>query len=73
VFEPELGGDHHLPAERSQRFTNQFFIDKWTIDFRRIVEGDAALHRRMKKSDHLLLVGNRAFIMARSHATEPNG
>src|SRR6266566_4973316 len=27
----------------------------------------------MNQGDHLLLVGNRAFIMAHSHATEPDG
>ncbi len=68
---PELGGDHHFPAERSQRFAHEFFVGEWTIDFSRIEEGDATLNRRVKKSDHLLLVGNRVFIMAHPHAAEP--
>jgi hypothetical protein len=25
VFEPEFGGDHHLSAERLQRFAHEFF------------------------------------------------
>jgi len=41
VFEPELGGDYHLSAERGKRFTKEFFVGEWTIDFSRIEEGDA--------------------------------
>jgi hypothetical protein len=73
VFKPEFGGDYHLSAERIKRFTKEFFVDEWTIDFSGIEEGDATVNRRVKKRDHLLLVGNRAFIMAHSHATEPKG
>jgi hypothetical protein len=71
--EAELGGNHHLPAERRQCFPKEFFVGEWTIDFRRIEEGDAAVNRRVQKSDHLPLVGDRAFMMAHSHATEPKG
>jgi hypothetical protein len=32
VFEPKLGGDHHLPAKRLKRFAHQFLVGKWAID-----------------------------------------
>jgi hypothetical protein len=70
-LEPKLGGDHHLSAERRKRFTKEFFVGEWTIDFSRIEEGDATVNRRVKKGDHVLLVSNRAIAKAHPHATEP--
>jgi len=70
-LEPELGGDHHLSAERRKRFTKEFFVGEGTVDFSRIEEGDASVNRRVKKRDHLLLVANRAVAIGHSHTTEP--
>ena len=42
-IEAEFGGDHHLVAQRRQRFADQFFIDIGPIDFRRVEESDAEL------------------------------
>ena len=68
-IEAELGGDHHFSLERLDPLAHQFFVGEWTIDFSGVEEGDATLNRLVKKSDHLLLVGNWVFIMAHSHAT----
>ena len=57
-----------MPAKRLKRFAHKFFIDKGAIAFSSVEEGDAPLNRRVKKGDHLLLVGKRVFIVAHSHA-----
>ena len=41
VLEAELGGDHHLVAERRKRLAEQFLIGERAIGFRRVEEGDA--------------------------------
>ena len=42
--EPELGGDHHLLAERSEGFANKFFVSERAVNFSGVEEGDAAFH-----------------------------
>ena len=68
--EPELGGDDHLPAKRFKRFAHKFFIDEGAVHFGGVEEGDPPVNRLVNKSDHLLLVGNRVFIMTHSHTAE---
>src|SRR2546429_8723719 len=70
---PEFGGNHHLRAKGSKRFAHQFFIGERAVDLSGVEKGHAAFDCRPEKADHLLLVGKRAFIMAHSHATEPDG
>jgi hypothetical protein len=70
VFESEFGGDHDLAAKWFKRFAHQIFIGKWTIDLRRIEEGDTPFNRRVKKSDHLLPVTNRRVAISHPHAAE---
>src|SRR3989440_7580143 len=72
-FEADFGGDHHLLAQGSKRFAHQFFIGERTVTLGGVEKGNAAFDCRPDQCDHLLLVGNRAFIMAHSHATEPKG
>src|SRR5207248_6938801 len=72
-FVPEFGGDHHAPTIGSKRFAHQFFIGERAVDLGGVEKSNAAFDGRPEKSDHLLLVGKRAFIMAHSHATEPDG
>jgi hypothetical protein len=43
-FEPEFGGDHHLPTEGSKRFAHQFFIGERAVRFSGVEEGDAAFN-----------------------------
>ena len=69
-IEPELGGNHHLLAERRERFAHQFLVDERTIDFSRIEQGDAAFDRRPDQRDHRLLVGSRTVAIAHAHAAE---
>ncbi len=69
-IETELGGDHDLIADRSQRLTDQFFIDERPIDFSRVKKGDTPVDRGMKESDHLLPVGQWIFVVAHPHATQ---
>ncbi len=72
-FEPELGGDHHFPAERSESFAHEFFVRERAVDFGGIEECDAAFHGRANQRDHLLLVFRRAVAKAHPHAAEPDG
>ncbi len=55
-FEPELGGDHHLLTERSERFTHEFFIFERTVHFGGIEEGDAEFHGRSNQGDPFVFV-----------------
>ena len=70
-LEPELCGDHHLPAERLQRFADQLFVGVGTIDFCCIEERDAAFHGCLQERDHLLPVSHRAVAEAHPHAAKP--
>ena len=54
-FEPELGGDHHLLAEGSEGFADEFFVREWAVDFGGVEEGDAAFDGRPNQRDPLLL------------------
>ena len=71
MFEPKLGGNHHLPAKRLQRFAHQFLVGKRPVHFGRVEECDPALNRRAQKRDHFLPVGDGVFIVTHSHAAEP--
>src|SRR3954469_23902505 len=57
--EPELSGDHHLFAERSEGFANEFFVDKWAVHFRSIEKRDASFDGCPDNRYHLLLVFSR--------------
>jgi len=72
-LEAEFGRDDHLLAERRKRFTNQFLVDEWTVNFGGIEKGDAAFDGSSDERDHLLPVsGRRAVAVAHSHAAEPD-
>ena len=58
--EAELGGDDHLPAERSERFAHEFFVDERSVDFGGVEERDAAFDGGTDTADHFLLVFGRA-------------
>jgi hypothetical protein len=70
VFEPELGGNHHLPAIRLQRFTHQFLVGKRPVHYRGVEEGHAAVDCRMQESDHFLLIG-RPVAKTHPHTAQP--
>src|SRR5579885_215111 len=69
----ELRGDHHLPPKGNQGFSHQLLVGKRPIDLSGIEEGDAPLHCRMKKRDHLRLVANRFIRKGLAHAAESEG
>ena len=71
-IEPEFGGNHHLPAERSEGFAHEFFVCVRTVNFSCVKERNAALHRRVEKRDHLLFVFGRTVRKAHTHAAEPD-
>ena len=71
--EAELGGDHHLVAERGERLADELLVRERAVDLGRVEEGDAALDGRPDEGDHLLLVGSRAVAVAHAHAAEPDG
>ena len=52
----ELGGDHHLVAERSERFAHEFFVGERAVDFGGVEERDAAFDGRADQGDPFLLV-----------------
>ena len=68
--EPELGGDHHLLADRSKGLTDEFFVDERTVDLGGVKECDPAFHGCPQKSGHLLLVLGRTVGEAHPHAAE---
>src|SRR5688572_155832 len=72
-FEPELGGDHNLVTQQGQRFTNQLFICKWTVDFSGIEKGHTAFDRRAQQGDHLLFIWNWLVRSAHAHAAKAKG
>src|SRR5260370_2642817 len=70
-FETELGGYHHVTAERSDRFAHKFFVRERAVRFGRVEECDATLDGRPNQCDHLPLVCTRTVAKAHSHAAEP--
>src|SRR6202166_4254407 len=72
-FEPELGGDHHLFTQRSERFAHQFFVGVRTIYFCSIEEGDAAFDGRPNQRNSVLLVHGGPEAEAHSHAAKSEG
>jgi hypothetical protein len=67
---PELGGDHHLATEGSERFTYEFFVQEWPINFGGVEKGYAAFNGCLQKRSHLLLIFGWAVGEAHSHAAE---
>jgi hypothetical protein len=58
-IEAELGGDHHLIANRSEGFAHQLLVGKRAVDFRGVEEGDTTLHGGSDQRGRLLLVCGR--------------
>src|SRR2546426_11879653 len=71
--DPELRGDHHLPAQWSQRLTDEFLVRVGSVNFGGIEECDAAFHGRANERDHRLLVRWETVALAHPHAAEPEG
>src|SRR5882724_8183695 len=71
--DPELRGDHHLPAQWRQRLTDEFFVGVRTVDFGGIEECDAAFNGRADERDHRVLVRWETVALAHPHAAEPEG
>ena len=49
--EAELGGDHHLVADRRERLADQLLVGEGAVDLGGVEEGDAALDRRADQRD----------------------
>ena len=71
--EAELGGDHHLAAERRERLADQLLVGERAVDLGGVEEGDAALDGRADQRDPLLPVDRRAVAEAQAHAAEADG
>jgi len=71
--EPELGGDYHLIAERSEGFPHELFVDVRFVNLGGVEERDAAFHGCAEKRCHLLLVFRRAVGKAHPHAAKSKG
>src|SRR5579885_165510 len=70
-IEAELGGDHHLPAERRERLAHQLLVRVGAVNFGGVEERHAALHRRTDQRNALLLVHRQAVGEAQAHAAQP--
>jgi len=68
--ESELGCDHDLLADGSERLANELFVRERTVDLRGIEEGQATLDRGADQRDHLLGIRGRAVAAAHPHAAE---
>jgi len=51
--EAELGGNHHLVANRAERFANDLFVRERPVRFGRVEERDAAIDRGADDADAL--------------------
>ena len=58
--EAELGGDHHLVADRRQRLADQLLVGERAVDLGGVEERDAAVDRGADQRDHLCPVGSLA-------------
>jgi hypothetical protein len=72
-LEPELGGDHHLIANRSEGFADKLLVHVRAVSLGGVEEVDTAFDGRPDQGDHLRLVLGRAIGNAHSHAAEPDG
>ena len=72
-LEAELGGDHHLVADRLQRLADQLLVGERAIDLGGVEEGHAALESGADQADRVLRVGGRAVAVAQAHAAEAEG
>ena len=69
----ELGGDHHLVADRLQRFADDLFVRVRAIDLGGVEEGDAALEGRPDQADRIRRLHRLAVGLAHPHAAEADG
>src|SRR5271166_2146726 len=72
-LEPKLGGDHHLPTERSESFAHEFFVCERPINLGGVEECDTAFSGRPNYRNHFLFVPRRTVAKTHSHAAEPKG
>src|SRR5207244_5876444 len=70
-LEPELGGDHNLPAEGSEGFAHQLLVREGAVNFGGVEDRDATLHSLADQGDPVLFVHGRAVAEAHAHAAEP--
>lgn len=73
VPEAELGGDHHLVAERRERLTRQLLVDEGAISLGGVEQGHAAFERGPDHRNRLRRLGRGAVAIAQSHAAEAEG
>ena len=69
--EAELGCDHDLIAERSERLADQLLVRVRPVDFGGVEKGDTPRNRRPDQRDSFLLVDRRTVAIAHAHATQP--
>ena len=70
AIESELGGDDHLPTERSEGFADEFLVGEGAIDFGGVEERDALFDSRPNQGDHRLFISSRTIAKAHAHAAE---
>src|SRR5207247_2269857 len=70
-FEPELGGDDHLPAEGGKRFAQELFVRERSIDFSSVEKRNTAFDGGPDQGDQLRLVWGWTVGITHPHAAEP--
>src|SRR5262249_19969338 len=73
ILETELGCNHDLVPEGSQRLAHQLLVGEGTVGLGGVEERDAALERLPDERDRLLLLERRAVAGAQAHASQTKG
>ena len=68
--EPELGGDHHLVADRRQGLADELLVGERAVHLGGVEEGDAEVDGGADEGDAVLLADGGAVGVAESHAAE---
>jgi hypothetical protein len=70
-LEAELRRDHRLLANRSESVSDEFFVYKRPVRFRRVEESDSTLKGTPQQRDHLPSIARRVVDAGHAHATQP--
>ena len=72
-LEAKLGRNHHLIANRAERFPDELFIRERPVGFGGIEERDATVNRRADGRDGFFPARGRPVTEAEAHAAEADG
>jgi hypothetical protein len=70
-LEAELRRNHHLVANRAERFPDELFVRERAVGFSRVEERDASVNRRSDDRDAFFRARGRPVAEADPHAAKP--